>query len=84
MVETDNKIALKAFSDLMLPRVGGTPYAHLMLSDGKDLRGIDAGLMTDPAYEIVGIRSHVDDPDGKGRLFSRDCPTARLLRPGAS
>ncbi len=36
-------------------------------------RGIDVCLLTKARYEIVAIRSHVDDADAKGTIFSRDC-----------
>ena len=38
--------------------------------------------MTGPGYEIVGIRSHVDDDDGQGLVFSRDCPEFTVTTPG--
>jgi endonuclease/exonuclease/phosphatase family metal-dependent hydrolase len=37
--------------------------------------------MTTPGYEILGIRSHVDDDDGAGSVFSRDCPEFRIGTP---
>jgi len=74
VVETDNRIALRDFSSILLHAVGGTPFEHTMLIDGNDDRGIDVGLMTRVGYEMVTIRSHVDDTDAKGEIFSRDCP----------
>lgn len=74
VVEAEGRVSLQAFSNLMLKNVGGTPYQHVMLIDGNDLRGIDVGILTRPGFDIVGIRSHVDDTDAKGRIFSRDCP----------
>jgi endonuclease/exonuclease/phosphatase family metal-dependent hydrolase len=75
VVEAESRVALKHFSDAgLLTRAGDPIYPHVMVIDGNDDRGIDVGLMTKPAYPIQEIRSHVDDLDRKGRIFSRDCP----------
>lgn len=74
VVEAEDRVSLGEFSAMMLKKVGGTPYAHVMLIDGNDLRGIDVGVLTGPGHDIVSIRSHVDDTDAVGRIFSRDCP----------
>ena len=74
VVEADNRISLVKFSAIMLEAIEGMPFPHVMVIDGNDDRGIDVGLMTKANYEIVGIRSHVDDTDDKGTIFSRDCP----------
>src|SRR5205823_1249155 len=74
VVEAESRIALKAFSDVLLPRVQAVPFDHVMLIDGNDDRGIDVGVMTRAGHEIVDIRSHVDDSDAEGTIFSRDCP----------
>jgi hypothetical protein len=76
VVEADNRIALKRFTDpLLRDPAGALLYPHVMLIDGNDDRGIDVGLLTRPAFPIRGIRSHVDDTDVDGEVFSRDCPT---------
>ncbi len=74
VVEADNRISLNKFSAILLKAIEGVPYPHVMLIDGNDDRGIDVGLLTKARYEIVAIRPHVDDADGKGTIFSRDCP----------
>jgi hypothetical protein len=74
VVEAETRIALEKFSAQMLEKVSGTPYAHVMVIDGNDDRGIDVGLMAKAGYEIIAIRSHVDDRDQVGEIFSRDCP----------
>jgi endonuclease/exonuclease/phosphatase family metal-dependent hydrolase len=75
VVEADNRIALLKFCQILFKRIQAPPpYSHVMLIDGNDDRGIDVALMSKAAYEIVRIRSHVDDRDGGGRIFSRDCP----------
>ena len=77
VVEADNRIALKNFSAILLKKVGAVPYAHVMLVDGNDDRGIDVGIMTKAPWEILAIRSHVDD-DPAREIFSRDCPEYSL------
>ena len=81
VVEAENRIVLDKFSAQLLKKVRGEPYAHVMVIDGNDDRGIDVGLMTRVGYEIVGIRSHVDDRDAVGEVFSRDCPEFTVVTP---
>lgn len=81
VIEADDRIALRDFSSIMLRDVGGTPFEHVMLIDGNDQRGIDVGLMTHKGYDITGIRSHTDDADGSGTIFSRDCPEYTVKTP---
>jgi predicted extracellular nuclease len=81
VVEAENRIVLDKFSAQLLARVGGTPYEFVMVIDGNDDRGIDVGLMTKVGYEIVSIRSHVDDTDAVGDVFSRDCPEYTVVTP---
>jgi endonuclease/exonuclease/phosphatase family metal-dependent hydrolase len=52
-----------------------------MLIDGNDDRGIDVALFTRAGYEIVSICSHVDDKDGDGIIFSRDCAQYEVKTP---
>jgi endonuclease/exonuclease/phosphatase family metal-dependent hydrolase len=81
VVEADNRISLNKFSAILLKAIEGVPYRHVMLIDGNDDRGIDVGLLTKANYQIVGIRSHVDDADNKGTIFSRDCPEYTVTTP---
>jgi endonuclease/exonuclease/phosphatase family metal-dependent hydrolase len=81
VVEADNRIALRDFSSIMMRDVGGTPFEHVMLIDGNDQRGIDVGLMTRSGYDITGVRSHTDDADTSGTIFSRDCPEYTVKTP---
>jgi hypothetical protein len=74
VVEAESRVALKVFSDVLLPNVQGSPFEHVLLIDGNDERGIDVGVMTRSGYEITDVRSHVDDTDAQGPVFSRDCP----------
>ncbi|MGL4325734.1 MAG: endonuclease/exonuclease/phosphatase family protein [Beijerinckiaceae bacterium] len=81
VVEAENRIALKKFSEQLLKDVGGKPYAHVMVIDGNDDRGIDVGIMTRKGYDILSINSHVDDTDTKGVIFGRDCPEYAIRTP---
>ena len=77
LVEAEDRPSLVRFNDQLL----GGRYAHGMLVDGNDPRGIDVGLFTTAAVEIRSVRSNVDvpDPGNPGhRLFSRDCPVYHL------
>ena len=75
VVEAEDRIALKMFSDFVLSEVGGLPYESVMLIDGNDTRGIDVGLMTRAGFSIGPMQSHINDlkPDGQP-IYSRDCP----------
>ncbi len=82
VVEAENRVALKQFSELVLKEVGGVPYAQIMVIDGNDQRGIDVGLMTKTGYEIGLMRSHIHDLQDNGfPIFSRDCPEYAVTTP---
>lgn len=81
VIEAENRISLNKFSAQMLQLVGGTPYPRVMLIDGNDDRGIDVAVLTKAGYELSLIRSHVDDADGQGLIFSRDCPEYSITTP---
>jgi endonuclease/exonuclease/phosphatase family metal-dependent hydrolase len=81
VVGAENRIVLDKFSAQLLKKIGGTPYPYVMVIDGNDDRGIDVGVMTKAGYEIVSIRSHVDDEDELGQVFSRDCPEYTITTP---
>lgn len=82
VVEAENRVALKMFSDFVLEEVQGAPYAHVMVIDGNDTRGIDVGLMTRPGFEIGLMRSHIHDLNQNGLpIFSRDCPEYAVRTP---
>ncbi len=82
VVEAENRPALKGFSDTILPLVDGAPYAHVMLIDGNDPRGIDCAGMARERFPIAAMLSHVDAADDDGLIFSRDCPEYHLNTPG--
>lgn len=81
VIEAENRISLIRFSGQMLELVGGTPYTRVMLIDGNDDRGIDVAVLTKPGFEIVNVKSHVDDADAQGLIFSRDCPEYSITTP---
>lgn len=81
VVEVEDRLALDRFSEQVLKKFN-VSFAHNLLVDGNDARGIDVGLYS--RFEITSVRSHIDQPNanGKGRLFSRDCPEFEVLLPG--
>lgn len=81
VIEAENRVSLRDFSSIMLQKVGGVPYEHVMLIDGNDDRGIDVGILTHAGFEITRIRSHVDDADEVGEIFSRDCAEYSISTP---
>lgn len=78
VIEADDRNSLCRFNEQLLPAVGGQSYDHIMLIDGNDDRGIDVGLFTRSTASIVKLRSHVDDRNQGGTIFSRDCPEFHL------
>lgn len=82
VVEAEDRVALKEFSDFILKKVEGEPYENVMMIDGNDRRGIDVGLMTREGFEIDLMRSHVHEKKASGKtVFSRDCPEFLVITP---
>lgn len=73
LVEAETRIGLVRFDQNVLRKVGTTLYQHVMLVQGNDTREINIGIMTKKGFDIVRMLSHVDDYDGNGLIFSRDC-----------
>jgi len=74
IVEAETRGSLRDFSRVMLRRVGGQPYAHSMLIEGNDDRGINVGLMTKQGFELDEERTHIFDLGQSDQpIFSRDC-----------
>ncbi|MDD5222451.1 MAG: endonuclease/exonuclease/phosphatase family protein [bacterium] len=73
VVEAEDRIGLKRFNDAVIQKVGANSFGSVMLIDGNDDRGIDVGIMVRSEFEIALMKSHVDDKDTKGTIFSRDC-----------
>lgn len=81
LVEIENRPGLVRFQKEMFPRVGAQSYDHIMVIEGNDDRGIDVAILTRKGFEITHMRSHVDDRDAKGVIFSRDCPEFEIITP---
>ena len=84
VVEAENRIALKRFNDMVIPKLNGQSYDHTMLIDGNDERGIDVGIICRKGFEIRSMTSHVDDIDPDGLIFSRDCAEYHLITPSGN
>ena len=89
VVEAENRVVLKHFTDAQLrtadraaPASDVPLFPHVMLIDGNDDRGIDVALLTQRGYPLGPMRSHLDDADERGVVFSRDCPEYELRTPG--
>ena len=82
VIEAENRVALKLFSEEIIKKIGGEIPEQVMLVDGNDPRGIDVGVMTQNGYKIGAVRSHIHDlkPDGYP-IFSRDSPEYEILTP---
>lgn len=77
VVEAEDRPALVRFNENVLKLDQGLDksFAHIMLIDGNDERGIDVGLLAKKDFPVDSMRSHVDDPGPGGEpVFSRDCP----------
>ncbi|MES2888126.1 MAG: endonuclease/exonuclease/phosphatase family protein [Pseudomonadota bacterium] len=82
VIEAESRPALVSFNTDIVGTLSITPYAHVMLIDGNDARGIDVGLLTGKELPIGRLRSHVDDRAADGQLvFSRDCPEFEVMLP---
>jgi len=80
VIEAEDRPSLAEFNRAILSAVGGSPYAHVMVIDGNDSRGIDVGILCRAGYRIDSMCSHVDDMGEDGRpIFSRDCAQYRLV-----
>ena len=79
LVEVESRTTLKHFNQQILGALT-TPFPHAMVIDGNDDRGIDVGVLS--RWPIRSVRSHVDDHDDVGTIFSRDCPEYEIALPG--
>ncbi|WP_433060469.1 endonuclease/exonuclease/phosphatase family protein [Dactylosporangium sp. CS-033363] len=78
VVEAESRHALKRFTEGGLRGL----YRHIQVMDGNDERGIDVGVMSTEDFPLAVQRTHVDDVDEQGRVFSRDCPEYHFALPG--
>jgi endonuclease/exonuclease/phosphatase family metal-dependent hydrolase len=81
VIETESRLALKRFADAGLVDDGRPRYPHVMVVDGNDERGIDVGVLAGAGFPLVAQRTHVDDTDRVGRVFSRDCAEYHFRTP---
>jgi len=82
VIEAESRPALVRFSQNVIGKtLGAQGYDHAMLIDGNDERGIDVAVFTRAGFEILSINSHVDDADGTGLIFSRDCAHFEIATP---
>ena len=81
VIEAESRIALKRFTDAGLLFEDIPRYPQVMVVEGNDERGIEVGVLATGAYPLIAQRSHVDDTDGNGRIFSRDCPEYHFQLP---
>jgi endonuclease/exonuclease/phosphatase family metal-dependent hydrolase len=84
VIEAESRFALKRFADAGVVIDGRPRYPHVMVVDGNDERGIDVGVLAGARFPLVGQRSHVDDTDHVGRVFSRDCAEYHFRTPGGA
>jgi endonuclease/exonuclease/phosphatase family metal-dependent hydrolase len=84
VIEAENRSALKRFADAGLVVAGRPRYPHVMVVDGNDERGINVGVLAADGFPLAGQHSHVDDADGTGRVFSRDCAEYHVVTPGGA
>jgi endonuclease/exonuclease/phosphatase family metal-dependent hydrolase len=82
VIEAESRLALKRFADAGLAVADRVRYPHVMVIDGNDERGIDVGILSTEGYPLIAQRSHVDDIDAVGRVFSRDCAEYHFQTPG--
>ncbi len=84
VIEAENRIALKRFTDAGLVKAKKPIYPQVMVIDGNDDRGIDVGILTKKGFPIRRIVSHVDDVDDGRLVFGRDCPEFTVSTPGGN
>lgn len=85
LVEVESRPTFLSFQKLLYTDRGhAAPFAHVMVIDGNDARGIDVGLASRVGFPIGLMRSHVDIPSGGKSVFSRDCPVYEVTTPAGS
>ncbi len=88
LVEIEDRLALQRFHDELLYKkflkpTRRAPYAHVLLIDGNDPRGIDVAFLA--RLPLLDLRTHIHERTvylGKDApLFSRDCLEADFRLP---
>lgn len=68
IVEVEDRQLLGHFNSQVL---ASNRFSNHMVIDGNDDRGIDVGILS--RKPLKSIRTHVNDRDDEGQIFSRDC-----------
>jgi hypothetical protein len=76
IIEAENRITVNRFNELVIPKIEGQKYNHVMVIDGNDNRGIDVGIMTRQSFDIQSIVTHVDDIDTKEKYLAVIAPSS--------
>ncbi len=86
VVEAESRPVLKKFHEILSARLNVPPhFAHIMVIDGNDDRGIDVGLGTAADFPIGAVTSHVDlMMTATEPVFSRDCPDYTVTTPSGA
>jgi endonuclease/exonuclease/phosphatase family metal-dependent hydrolase len=86
VVEAESRPVLKKFHDILSARLGVPQhFAHIMVIDGNDDRGIDVGLGTAKGFPIGAVTSNVDlMMTATEPVFSRDCPDYIVTTPSGA
>lgn len=81
VVEAEDRPSMVRFNKALLAEM----YAHVMLVDGNDDRGIDVAIMTKEGFDFNSIRSNVDRiDDNREHIFDRDCPQYEIKTPSGA
>lgn len=78
LIEVEDRLSLDRFNKQMIDRFPVGRFAHNMLIDGNDPRGIDIGLLS--RFPINFLRSNIAR-GGAQPVFSRDCPEYEVVLP---
>ncbi len=90
--EIENLVTLTAFDQRYVAPLRTRAFAHRILEEGNDTRGIDIGLLSD--LDVVRVHSHAHatfgrmnlrGPDGAGPndlVFKRDCLEIDVVQDG--
>jgi len=84
VVEAENRPTLKLFNETIVHKVANWRFDHVMLIDGNDERGIDVGILLRRGHTISSMRTHCDDEDATGPVFSRDCAVYFVATPAGN
>jgi endonuclease/exonuclease/phosphatase family metal-dependent hydrolase len=87
VVEAESRPVLRKFHEMLSARLNiPQHFAHIMVIDGNDDRGIDVGLGTAAGFPIGAVTSQVDRliPGKTETVYSRDCPDYTVTTPSGA